>query len=145
MPFCKRNIKLSKGNITQEILYSTGAAPAQEGSIFVLDKPMIDYDFIRFDWLAAVVGDISKSINVSTWYSPSWHSNSLWQDNEVVLNVTQLRSNYVYFACIQGKWNDEKGKTITILFNRRKREGQEIADGDLNLNKIHAVYGYKVL
>lgn len=82
---------------------------------------------------------------MSTWYSPDWHSNSLYTDNEVMLDVTQLRSNYVYYSCIQGKWNDEKGKTIVISYNRRKREGLEITDADVNLNRIHAVYGYKVL
>lgn len=144
IPFYKKNMNMS-GVVKQETLYSTGAAPALEGNIFTLDKPMSDYDFIRFDWLAATTGDTSKSVNVSTWYNPKWHSNSLWSDNEVMLDTTQLRSNYVYYACIQGKWNDVNGKTITIIYNRRKREGIDITDSDINLNKIHAVYGYKVL
>lgn len=144
IPFLKNNINL-KGTIKQETLYHTGSAPSLEGSIFTLNKPMIDYNFIRFDWLAATLGDISKAVNVSTWYSPDWHSNSLYTDNEVMLDVTQLRSKYVYYSCIQGKWNDEKGKTIVISYNRRKREGLEITDADVNLNRIHAVYGYKVL
>lgn len=62
VPLCKKNIRVVK----QETLYYTGSAPALEGNIFTLDKPMIDYDFVRFDWLAATIGDMSKSVNVST-------------------------------------------------------------------------------